>query len=224
MNSENATTQPNPDAPMPTLGLSQLHKVKLSDQDEAFLKSLAPRFAGSPRWRVHKEKMTRDLLALGQITNRVTYHWFDVTGDFRVLFDLKVTVPCLPDPRGSLQIAPSATLGLTYREAAMTTPQPGYVFVSIIQPRTVWLANCARDFGQQLCLGPKLDAGISAIELIVISYLALTLQSFQFDERDSAGILHAEAARWWQHNIKLIPLSNEPFITRTTPTTNTTKP
>jgi hypothetical protein len=217
MNSETipATNQPATHA----FGLSQLHQVKLPDHDEAFIQSLAPRFRGQPRWRACKETMTRELLALAQLTDRLKFHWFDVAGDFRVLFDLRVTVPCLPDPHGPLQIASSATIGLTYREEFLAAAQPGYVYICLIRPAAVWLANVATDFGQPLCLGPKLEAGIPVKELIIANYLALSMQSYQFNERDSAGILNGAAANWWQHQRSHpIPLSNEPFVTKTVPT------
>lgn len=222
MNSENMTPHTNPRASDP--GLSQLHQVKLSDQDEAYLQSLAPQFCGQPLWRAYKAKMTRELLALAQITDRLKYFWFDVSGDFRVLLHMRVTVPCLPDPHGPLQVADHAIIGLNYREEHMTEAQPGYVFISIVRPSAVWLANVAPDFGQPLCLGPKLERAYPVKELIVNTYLALTLNSFQFSETDPAGILNRDAAIWWQHNTKLIPLSREPFITKSPLPNNDIKP
>ena len=38
------------------------------------------------------------------------------------------------------------------------------------------------------------------------------MQSVMFDEQDPAGVLNADAARWWQQNRDRIPLSREPFI------------
>jgi hypothetical protein len=200
------------------LGLSQLHQVKLPDHDEAFLQSLAPRLGGSPMWRSHKATMMRDLLAMGQITDRLKFHWFDVSGDFRVLFDLRVTVPCRPDPNGPLQIASHATLALSYREEFMTAAQPGFVFISVIRPTAVWLANVAADFGQPLCLGARIEPRPPVKELVLGAYLALSMQSFQINEADSAGVLRVEPARYWQHQKQHpIPLSREPFVTRTQP-------
>ncbi|HEY2952911.1 MAG TPA: hypothetical protein VGK40_10025 [Verrucomicrobiae bacterium] len=219
MNSENTTAKSIPESKPTAYGLSQLNQIKLPDHDEAFLTSLAARLGGSPRWRAHKQMMTRQMLALAQITDRLKLHWLDVAGDFRVLFDLRVTVPCLPDPHGPLQIASSATIGLTYREEFLAAAQPGYVYISLIRPAAIWLANSATDFGQPLCLGPKLEAGIPVKELIIATYLALSMQSYQFNERDSAGILNGAAATWWQHQKSHpIPLSNEPFVTKTIPT------
>jgi hypothetical protein len=206
-----STTEPKRAA----VGLSRLHQVKLPEADETFLESLAPRYAGSPRWQASKQKMTREVLAAAQITDRLALHWFDVTGDFRVMFDLRVTVPCLPDPRGPLRVADRATLALQYREEFLTSSQPGYVFISIIRPAAVWLANVAADFGQPLCLGPRIEAGTKVVELIVGSYLALSMQSHQYSQFDSAGVLRPEAATWWQHQKSHpIPLSKEPFVTQ----------
>ena len=220
----NSEITPAPTSPATrALGLSQLHQVKLPERDEAFLQSLAPRFGGQPRWCAAKQTMIRELLALAQLTDRLKFHWFDVAGDFRVLFDLRVTVPCRPEPHGPLQIASSATIGLTYREQFLTAAQPGYVYTCLIRPASVWLANVATDFGQPLCLGPKLEAGIPVKELVIANYLALSMQSYQFDERDSAGILNPSAATFWQHQrTHPIPLSNEPFVTKTI--SNNTEP
>ncbi len=45
-----------------------------------------------------------------------------------------------------------------------------------------------------------------------MAYAALTLQTFQFDAADSAGVYNDEAANWWQDNADRIPLTREPFL------------
>ena len=96
----------------------------------------------------------------------------------------------------------------------MLTPQPGYAFVSILQPRPVWHSNVSPDQNQVLCLGPQLPAGIPLKEIILMTYGALTLQTTQLDRLDPAGVLNPAAAEWWQHNTQWIPLTREPFLRR----------
>jgi hypothetical protein len=47
---------------------------------------------------------------------------------------------------------------------------------------------------------------------VLASYAALTLQSVMVDERDPAGVMNSEAARWWQANAGRIPLTTTPFL------------
>jgi len=61
-------------------------------------------------------------------------------------------------------------------------------------------------------LGASLPTGIPCVELIVASYGALAMQNVMVDERDAAGVLNIEAARWWQANTHRIPLTKTPLL------------
>jgi hypothetical protein len=50
------------------------------------------------------------------------------------------------------------------------------------------------------------------VELVLMAYAALTLETFQFDAADPGGVFHGEAADWWQTNAHRIPLTREPFL------------
>ena len=54
--------------------------------------------------------------------------------------------------------------------------------------------------------------GIRVRELILMSYGALSMQSVMVDIGDAAGVLHREAALWWQQNLRYAPLSRTPFL------------
>jgi hypothetical protein len=38
------------------------------------------------------------------------------------------------------------------------------------------------------------------------------MQTLKIDERDAAGVLNPQAARWWQQNTDRIPLTSVPFL------------
>ena len=63
-----------------------------------------------------------------------------------------------------------------------------------------------------LCLAPTLPPGIPCKELVLLSYVALTLQVFQIDVTHPAGVFNPVAALWWQENSGRIPLTHEPFL------------
>ena len=74
------------------------------------------------------------------------------------------------------------------------------------------LASQRESIGQVLCLGLSLPAGIRVTDLVILAYGALSMQTIQLDEGDSAGVLNPAAAAWWQLNRRLIPLSRDSFI------------
>ena len=89
--------------------------------------------------------------------------------------------------------------------------QPGYAFVEVLEPRGVWLP-AVDEARQAVCLGPELPVGIRVSELVLMTYGALSMQTTQLDERDSAGVFNPEAAVWWQQNADRIPLTRTPFL------------
>jgi len=87
-----------------------------------------------------------------------------------------------------------------------------------VQPRNVFHANVATSAGsQRLCLGANVPRGLPLTEALLQTYAALTMQSIAIDERDPAGVMNGDAARWWQANAARIPLINEPFLARAVP-------
>ena len=132
----------------------------------------------------------------------------------RGVFDLFGAVPTLSLPNQELVIHDRATLGLTYTEDSVRTPQPGYSFVQILEPRHVWLPNVSyEEVGvQALCLGATLPPGILIKELILLSYAALTMQTVQLDALDAGGVMNGEAAQWWKTNQHRFPLTQDSFM------------
>ena len=60
--------------------------------------------------------------------------------------------------------------------------------------------------------GTVLVNGQPGKDLVVMAYGALAMQTVQIDVLDPAGVMNAEAARWWQANIDRVPLSTAPFL------------
>ena len=199
-------------SPPPAVGLSQLPSVTLDAYHQAIWEVAQQQAGGPPTCRHRLIAEAHDFLALAQYSGRMIVHWLTLAGGLRAKVELEVPVPCLPDPAGPLQVAPRALLGVVYSQDAVLLPQPGYAFVHILQPRPVWLGNVSPDASQACCLGAKLPAGIPLIQLILMTYGALSMQTTQLDILDSAGVLNPAAADWWQRNPGRIPLSREPFL------------
>jgi len=211
---------------VPEGGVAALDEVVLSKWHERMLARAAGGCNGPAAWRNRKLAEARDLLALAQISGRMTVGEIDLRESLRALVRLRVPVPLEPDEAGRLRLADQAVLGVTYRQEAVRLPQPGFSFVQLLappfdlrprdpRPPGVWHANVGRrEHGQPVCLGETLDAGIPVKEIILLTYGALSMQSVtvMIDEQDSAGVMNHRAARWWQQNVDRIPLSREPFV------------
>ena len=193
--------------------LSSLHEVELIP---AYRKILESTGCGGPEpYRKRKLQAGHQLLALAQISERLWIQFLDLSGVFRAVFVMKVPVPCRRGGTGPLLIAPAAQLALSYRPEAMVTAQNGSSFFEILEPRDVFHANVAPSYrppgAQVLCLGPQLFAGIQLVDLVLMAYGAISLQTTQFSLTDPAGLFNAEAAQWFQANPSSIPLTREPF-------------
>jgi hypothetical protein len=197
---------------LPSGGLSALEKVKISAANRQLLDSSIQTCAGSVVWRNRKCAEAHDLLALSEIAGRFKIEYLDLRESLRALAVMRVPTPCLPNSEGSLYLAPFTRLGLTYSEEALRLPIPGYAFVEIIHPLNVWHANVSSEGPQVLCLGAQLPAGIQVKDIILMTYGAISMQTVMIDERDAAGVLNPDAARWWQQNTYRIPLSREAFF------------
>ena len=198
----------------PRHGLHALEKVDLAPREESFLRDSIAHAAGDPTWKRRKLREAHDLFALAQIApRRLSVQMLDPRDDLRAIVTLRAPVPCLEDPQGELQIADEATLGLTYPRAILSGPLPGYAVVQVLAPLDVWHANVGRTPSpQSLCLAAKLPQGTRLPQIIVLAYAALSMQIVMVDEGDAAGVLNADAARWWQRNLALAPLTREPFL------------
>lgn len=193
--------------------LSSLPGVTLSAERDAWRRTLAASSSGTGAWRARKDAEVRDLLALAQIApGRLSIVALDTDDELRAVFRLRAAVPCRPDPDGEVLVRQQALLGLTYPEDALRRSLPGVAFVQVIAPPHCWHPNVAYDVVQPICLAPSMPAGIPAVELVLATYAALTLQAITLDERDAGGVLNVEATRYWQSATHRIPLSREPFL------------
>ena len=195
--------------------LRRLSKIPIDEPRQRMLDAAAATCGGDPTWRVRKRAEAHDLLALSQIApeDRLIVMSLDLRESLRAALLLQVPVPCRPGPSNRLPVHGIAMLGLTYRREAIHEHLPGWAFVQILEPRGVWLP-AVDEARQALCLGPTLPIGIRTSELVLMSFGALSMQSVQLDERDTAGVFNAEAARWWQQNADRIPLTRTPFLVR----------
>lgn len=195
-------------------GLSTLATVKLSPERQQQLELAEVASGGSASWRGRKHAEAWDLLALSQLAppGRLAVEFLDLRTALRTAVRLRVPVPCMPQPGGELFVAGSALLGITYRQQALSQPQPGVAFIQILSPLRVWHANVAMDSVQPLCLGAQLPAGIRVKELLLAAYGALSMQAVMIDPDDPAGVLNRGAARWWQSHLTRLPLSRIPFL------------
>jgi hypothetical protein len=202
-----ASYQPPPE------GLHAVRTVALSPQNEHALSTALAGNGGDTAWRGRKRAEARDLLALGQIAppGRLTVQMLDLRQNLRAMLLMRVPVPCRPDADNKLQVADWALLGLVYPREVLRESLPGPSFVQILQPQNVWHANVAP--GEQiLCLGDRLPCNIPAREIVLMTYGALAMTTWQVNETDEAGVLNHEAARWWAENLSLVPLSRTPFL------------
>ena len=207
----------------PARSLSALHEVELAAPYRAIYERVAPGSAGPEPWRRRKLAAAHELLALSQVSGRIAIQFLDLSAAFRAVILLRVPVPCRRGGEGPLVIEPSAQLGFTYRPEAVTTTQPGYSFFEVLAPRDVHHPHIAPGHqppgAQVLCLGPSLPAGIKVVDLILMAYAAISLQSVQFSLADPAGLLNPAAAIFLQTSNTPLPLTREPFVSRKEATT-----
>lgn len=193
--------------------LTQLQRVPLNPMHADFLQAAMATCGGTAMWRSRKRTEGHEILALSQVTRRITVVALDLREALRARLLMRAPVPCMPDSAGELRIEPAAELGLCYPESAVIEPQPGYNFLCLLRPKHAYHPNIAgMEFGQRICLGPLLPAATRVRELVFLAYQALTLAAVQFNPLDSAGVMNSRAAEWFQRNPHRIPLSKEPFI------------
>ena len=182
---------------------------------EALLAVAERSCGGAAGWRRRKMVEARRLLDLAERAGprRMSVEMLDITRDLRAAVRLRVPVPLEPGVTGRLRCADEAVIGIAYPQLALSVSLPGLAFTTLLVPRSdAFHPNIGRVRGQRLCLGAELPAGIPVTELVLLSYGLLSIQSVTLDPDDSAGVMNAKAARWWQRHTDLIPLSREPFI------------
>lgn len=196
-------------------GLSSLGSRALAPANAAWHEALSMSARGSSVWRARKAAEMHDLIALTELAppGRLRIEELDPTQALRAMLLLRVPVPVRAGTEDTLGgIARYALLGLVYPQEALRRALPGFAFVQILSPAGVFHANVAPDPVQPLCLGATLPPGVRLIELVLMSYGALAMQSVMLDASDAAGVMNPAAARWWLANRERLPLSTAPFL------------
>ncbi len=201
-------------------GLSDLSAVSLDAEHQEIFEKAVAGCAGTPVWQRRIRTEVREFVALSMVSGRIVTAMVDARDDLRIMFELRVPVPTLPDPDGELVVEDRALLVLTYPEESLFSPRPGFSFVNLLQPNHLFLANAApsdpalplQGLGQAICLGPEIAAGTPVKEIVLRTFGALTMQSVQLDERDAAGVMNPAAAAWWLQNRHRMPLTREGFL------------
>jgi hypothetical protein len=91
--------------PVPPGGLADLHLVELTEQNRRLLERALLSAGGPPAWRGRKRAEARDLLALGQISGRLTVQYLDLREALRVAVLVRVPVPLLTPECPDLALA-----------------------------------------------------------------------------------------------------------------------
>jgi hypothetical protein len=199
-------------------GLDAIRTLELDAEHNAILTQALADRGGSAPWRARKAVEARELLALSQIAPKDRMHvaQLDTSQSLRAVIAMDCPVALRSARDGQVVTHHGAVLGLMYPEEAMWRPQPGYAFVQVLSPMGLFHPNIPAEppHIQPLCLGVTLPAGIRGIELILLAYAALTMQSIQPDERDAAGVMNLDAARFWQEQRHRLPLTRLSFLQR----------
>ena len=199
----------------PDVDLSSLARMPLEAAQEDFLSRMSDQCFGSPIWRHRRLVEARDLFALARFSRRFLVQWLDLSVDFRAVIRMEVPAPCAPGAEGGLTVRPFAVLAIRYIEEAVHLPQPGTRFITILDPRDVWLPNVSPPLSgepQGLCLGTHLPRSIRVRELVLMAFSALRAESIQPDPYDTAGVMNGAASAWWLKNLEQAPLSRDPFV------------
>ena len=138
--------------------ISDLRRIELNEPHRLLHANVSRCAGGRPEFRGRMIAESHDLLALSQVapTGRLQVEMLDLRMDLRAKLRLRVPVACMPpDSQGDIVVAHEAVLRLTYREAAMRLPQPGYSFIQIESPPFVWSANVAPHPAQRAVHQPR---------------------------------------------------------------------
>ncbi len=196
-------------------GLDNLHQVELGEPFRSLLAEAERTSRGSAAWRLRKQTELRELLCLAQLAPyRLRIQAVDFGAEHLGLtIALHVPTPLRPGPDSILTRADAAVLQIVYSMEIVRQPVPGNSVAAILAPE-VWHPNVRSEKPQVLCLGTALPRGMPLREIIVLSYLSLSLQSVTMSEKDAAGVMNLSAARYFQANSSVVPLTREPFLLR----------
>ena len=197
-------------------GLDNLHQVKLVDPYRRLLEQAEHAARGSAVWRLRKQAELREILCLAQIAPyRLHIQAIEFGAEpLSLTIALHVPVPLRPGTDGVLPRADAALIQLHYPMEICRQPVHGVAFAAIVAPSNVFHPNVRPEKPQVLCLGTVLPRGMPLREIIVLSYLSLSLQSVTMSEKDVAGVMNLPAARYYQANMSVVPLTREPFLLR----------
>jgi hypothetical protein len=190
-----------------------LRDITLTRRNQNLLETALSNSGGDAAWQARKESEAFDLLALSQRApaGRLRVEMLDLEHNLRALLLMRVPVSCRPDAKNVLPVTDHALLGLDYPRDVLCSCLPGPSFVQILQPWEVWHAQVSPRT-QVLCLADRLPRNIPVRELVLMTYNALAMTTWQVSETDTAGVLNVEAARWWAANLHRAPLSTTPFL------------
>ena len=196
--------------------LQDLSDVELNPLHKKWIEQTREQSRGPESWTQRKCCELGDALALSQIVPDDGVRILPVSGveALQILVHMTVPVPVMPSPGADLVIEQQAVLQVNYPQEVMRQNLPGMSFVNIGQPRGVWLAN-ANPVDGTLCLGHTLPRNIPLREVLWLTYSALAVQLSMWDERDEAGVINVDAARWWQLNQHRAPLTDKPLFGET---------
>jgi hypothetical protein len=196
-------------------GLAELAELPLTPRHQQAYAGLLGDMLGPPAWRQRKRAEARCLLALAQIAPRLEVRQLDLRTSLLAQVGLRdMPVPCMLPGSNDVRIERGALLAIEYPEEILRAPIPGTQPVRICAPRFVFHSNVG-PYGANvaaLCLGASVPRGLPLVEMLLMSYGALTLQAISLDAMDPAGVLNPEAAQWWQRNAARTPLTAEPFL------------
>ena len=80
--------------------LASLRQVQLDSHHAALLERVKSSCSGSAPWRYRKQAEAHDLCRLAQISGHLVILHLDLALDLRVDLLMRVTVPCMPNPKG----------------------------------------------------------------------------------------------------------------------------
>lgn len=166
----------------------------------------ADRYNGGPRdWRFWKQQGVEELLELVRRAPRVEVLGLDMSGDLQVAYRIQMPIPRCP-VGGQLVVGTAALYHLVYRDEWRTIAPKGWEPVGIVTPVDIFHPNAKPSLRGALCLG-RLSAGITPKELVLLSYLAGSLQNVQLAEDDPEGVLNAAACEFFRCNPGHLPLT-----------------
>ena len=166
----------------------------------------AERHNGGPRdWRLWKRQGVEELLDLVHRAPRLDVLAVDMSADLHVAYHIDMPIPRWPSD-GQLVVGRGATFHLVYRDEWRTMAPQGWEPVGIVTPVDIFHPNAKPSLRGALCLG-RLSAGIAPKELVLLGYLAGSLQTVQLAEDDPEGVLNAAACEFFRCHPQHLPLT-----------------